>query len=281
MTQFTNFVARYPESDLAPAAQWWVGDFYSRQSDFLAAEKSYKLLFQTWPNSKLAYEARLAAGRAALGRAGYSDAINHFTNLTSDVNCPANLKVQAKFAYGGALMLLGPGETNKNANLQLAIQVFGTIPQDNPGPERSALALGQQGQCYLQLAAQDDRYYSNSITAFQQATNLAVQGQVAYSAAQVGIGLVLEKMAALKTGDDQKSDQQRLLQQALSNYLDVFYDRQADLFWVKEAGLKALPLMDRVGEGDRNRFIDHMEELLPFLKSSLEKKRITQTVEKN
>ena len=81
-------------------------------------------------------------------------------------------------------------------------------------------------------------------------------------------------MAALKTGDDQKADQQVLLQQALSNYLNVFYDAHADPFWIKEAGLKALPLIDRLGTGDRDKFIGHMEDLLPFLKASLEKKRI-------
>ena len=68
------------------------------------AEKNYQLLFQNWPASKLAYPARMMAGRAAIGRLGYSDAIRYFISLTTDTNCPPDLDAQALFAYGGAEM---------------------------------------------------------------------------------------------------------------------------------------------------------------------------------
>ena len=62
------------------------------------------------------------------------------------------------------------------------------------------------------------------------------------SQAQIGIGIALEKMAALAAGADQTA----LLQLALDNYLDVFDSRKnlrdgetADPFWVKKAGLRA------------------------------------------
>jgi TolA-binding protein len=92
---FTNFVAQFPTSDLAPKAQWWVADYYDRQGgEFnLSAEAGYKLLFQTWPASPLAYKARMQAGLVALARPDYPAAIDHFTNLTLNPNCPLELKL--------------------------------------------------------------------------------------------------------------------------------------------------------------------------------------------
>ncbi len=106
LQMFTNFVAQFPTNPLAPVAQWWVGDFYSGTgTNYVDAERNYQLLFQRWPASSLAYPARMAAGRAAMGRLGYSDAIQYFMSLTSDTNCPPGLDAQALFAYGSALML--------------------------------------------------------------------------------------------------------------------------------------------------------------------------------
>ena len=101
---FTNFIAQFPSNGLAPVAQWWVGDHFFNQGDFPNAERNYKYVFQNWPASSLAYPAKMMAGHAAMGRFGYSDAIDYFTSLTSDTNCPPDLDAQALFAYGGALM---------------------------------------------------------------------------------------------------------------------------------------------------------------------------------
>ena len=101
----------------------------------------------------------------------------------------------------------------------------------------------------------------------------------ARSEAQVGYGLVLEKRAESATG----SDRANLLQQTLNQYLDVFDTNvgknlrpgeSADAFWVQKAGLQALPLIEVLGTGNPNRFIDQMEILFPPLKESLEKTRL-------
>ena len=99
-----QFLAQFPKSALAPVAQWWVGDHFYRAGDFVNAEKNYQLLYLNWPASSLAYPARMMAGRAAMGRQGYTDAIGYFTQLTGDTNCPPDLNAQALFAYGSALM---------------------------------------------------------------------------------------------------------------------------------------------------------------------------------
>ena len=73
-----------------------------------------------------------------------------------------------------------------------------------------------------------------------------------------------------------------LLRAALDNYFDAFEtgfgknlsaNEKADPFWVKKAGLQALPLIQSLGVAPPENFIDEMEQLLPQLKDSLEKKR--------
>ena len=191
-TLFTNFVAHFPTDDLAPKAQWWVADYYFNKGEdsYLVAETSFKLLFQTWPTSPLANEARMMAGRVAVGRRDYPAAIEHFTNLTLNPKCPKELKLQALFAYGDALRLLNPGETNKTANLELAVQVFSTIQKENPGTESAALAWGEIGKCYFQLATHDARNYEAASNAFYQVVSSPKAGFAARSQAKVGSSLV-------------------------------------------------------------------------------------------
>ena len=134
LSLFTNFVARFSTNDLAPLAQYWVADCYRRLEDFKSAEENYQLLFQKWPPSDLTYKARLMAGRAAVARQGYADAIQYFTNLTFDLNCPPGLKAQALFEYGDATARLESADTNKPlANFEEAIRISAnsssSIPQ--------------------------------------------------------------------------------------------------------------------------------------------------------
>ena len=95
------------------------------------------------------------------------------------------------------------------------------------------------------------------------------------SQARIGLGLALEKKAALASGADRNA----LLKMALDNYRDVFdtnLDHEANDFWIKKAGLQMLPLLGLPGLGnaaDPDQFIDHMERLFPQSRDSLEKNR--------
>jgi hypothetical protein len=280
LTLFTNFVAQFPTSDLAPKAQWWVADYYDRQGgEFnLSAEASYKLLFQTWPASPLAYKARMKAGLVALARPDYPAAIDHFTNLTlnPDPNCPRELKLRAKFAYGGALMLQNPGETNKTANFALAIEVFGTIHRENPSSEAAVEAWGEIGKCYFQLAAYDAQHYEWASNAFQQVVSSQQAGFAARSRAKVGLGKVAEAQVGQKTGVEKIA----LLKQALNHYLDVFlYEKilrdgeQPDWWWVKYSGQEAARVAESLEEWSQALNVYRsLQKLLPPLQGSLEKK---------
>ena len=273
---FTNFIAQFPQNGLAPVAQWWVGDHFYRAGDFVNAEKNYQLLFKYWPASSLAYPARMSAGRAAMGRLGYSDAIQYFISLTSDTNCPPDLNAQALFAYGGALM--DSDDTNNPlANFGQAIQVFQAIVQAYPQSEQAALAWGEIGNCDLQLAGQPlgAHFYDDATNAYAQVINSPQADAAARSQAQIGIGLVFEKRAAQATGGDQTAQ----LQQALQSYLDVLYGENlrdgesADSFWVKKAGLQAAGVAEALGEWPQAvKVYRRLEELLPPLHDLLEKK---------
>jgi TolA-binding protein len=272
---FTNFVARYPTNELAPLAQWWVADSCFRSgTNFSEAEKNYELIFQTpaWRGSVLYYPAQLMAGRAAAGRLGFPDAVNYFTKLLADTNCPPALATQAAFAYGGVLMRMdAPDAGRPLANFELATNVFAQISLANPTNEFGALATSQLGDCCLQLGALDA-----ATNAYVQVMASPYAGVVLRSRAQVGLGRGLEKKAETAAPEVRKA----LLEQALKNYLDVFetsYGKglndgePASAFWIKKAGLQALPLLS--ADNVPTNFYARMESLLPPLKAALEKKQ--------
>ncbi|HKI70174.1 MAG TPA: tetratricopeptide repeat protein, partial [Verrucomicrobiae bacterium] len=188
LAEYGKYVSQFPTNSLAPSAQWWIGDYYFRQGDFVNAEKNYQLVFQKWPDSDLAYQARMMAGRSAVARQSYSDAIGYFTNLTSDLNCPADIKTKAIFAYGDSLMREdSPDATNKYANIEEAIRVFSKINQLNPTNTQAALAYGKIGNCYLQLAVQDPHQYDAATNAYEQVLQIPGVGVAARSEAKVGL----------------------------------------------------------------------------------------------
>jgi TolA-binding protein len=273
---FTNLIAQYPTNELAPAAQWWVAEHFFRAGLWADAERNYKAIFQNpgWRNSLLFWQAQMMAGRAALARLGYFDAIGYFTGLAGDTNCPAELVVPARFAYGSTLMLMNSSDTNNPlANFQMATNVFGQIAQANPTNEWGAQAMIETGNCDLQM-----NNFDAATNAFAQVFNSPYAGVSARSQAQVGCGIVLEKMAALLDG----ADSQALLQLALDNYLAVWDTRFAanDPFWVKKSGLQALSLAGQAGVTDPDKFIDDLEKMFPQLKDLLEKKRAALLAEK-
>lgn len=276
LNQFTNFAVRFATNALAPQAQWWVADYYYSQGDFPNAEKNYKLVFQNWPVSELAPKACMMSGRAAVGWQNYAGAIEYFTNLTGGrLDCPPQLKTEALFAYGGALTLLDSRDTNRSANLELAIQVFGTIHSSNPTNEQAALALGEIGKCYFQLAAQNPRYYGSASNAYQQVIDSPYADVAARSQAQVGLALALEAQAQHLAGEEQNA----LLKLALGNYLDVLYEKKLregetqNLFWVKKAGLEAARLAEAMQDWTQAmNLYRRLEGLLPPLRELLERK---------
>jgi TolA-binding protein len=275
-SQFTNFVAQFPTNNLAPLAQWWVADSFYRAGDFVDAERNYKFIFQNtnWQGSPLEnrtnlfYPAQLMAGRAAVGRLGYQDAIGYFMSVTADTNCPPDLNAQALFAWGDTLMQMGSTDTNNPlANFSTATNIFSQI---DPANELSLPAQIEIGKCDLQL---DN--YGAATNAYAQVFNSPNAGASARSEAQIGFGIVLEKMAALATGTNRTA----LLELAKNNYADVFSqknlrdDETADSSWVKKAGFQAAAVAETLSEWEQAAAIyTELKRWMPQLPDLLDKK---------
>lgn len=274
----TNLVAHYPTDPVTPLAQWWLGDYYYRtDNQYLKAELIYQAIYKNTnlPPSDLTYQAQMMAGRAAMRRQGWPEAINHFTNLTSDAKCPAPIWAEAMFAYGDTLV--SQESTNKADDYGTASQVFNRIVKEQPTNRLSAAALGAKANCYWQLAQQKGQLdqLTNAAQAFQEAIAFPGVDVRVRSMAEVGWGAVIEKQAR------QKSDPERqtLLNQALDKYLHVLFrknlagDEQPDPFWLKKAGLEAARLAEESGQWHLAiEVYQRLEKLLPPLTPSLELK---------
>jgi len=286
LARFTQFVAQYPADPLAPQAQWWVAEHYFRTGEYIGAETNYEAVFQNtnaaWKSSKLLYQAQLMAGRAAMGRAGYKDAVdNYFNKLINDTNCPEDFGVQARFAAGAALMLFNSSDTNATlANLVMATNLFSQIVQLNPTNDMAARAWGEIGDCAQQLGD-----YVTATNAYVQVfrTNSPADSS-ARSGAQFGCGMVLEKMADQTSGTNRIT----LLNVALDYYMSVFdgnnlsEGEMANAWWVKEAGLRAAPLIAQFdGVAAQRKFYASLQAKLPSLKEAVQKKLDALPPEKN
>ena len=263
--QFTNFAAQYPTNTaLTPLAQWWVADHYFRQgTNFAEAEKHYQLIFQNFPTNRLAYEARLRAGRAALARSGYTDASRYFLGVLTDG--PDALKDQARFGYAEVLRTMAASETN-TLSLQLATNYLSQMYGEAPTNMAGALAWCETGDCDWLMGA-----YDAATNAYTQVLNAPSAERQLRSRARVGLGNALKKKAEGLPPDSQRP----LLSLALQSYAEVLYptNEVSDPFWIKEAALQALPLIHLLKEGDLDDFVARMEHWLPTLKATLEKKR--------
>jgi TolA-binding protein len=272
---FTNFVARFPTNELAALAQNWIGDYYLQAGDFNNAEANYQLLFQKWPASPLAYQARLMAGRTAVARLGYADAVGYFTKIIND-NPTNELVAQALFEYGDAMTRMESADTNKPlANYEEAVRIFNKIPQLYPTNALVPLALGRVGDCCLQLAAGDPKLYAAATNAYAQAIASPRAEVAARSQAEIGLGAVQEKLAATLPDADQPA----ALKLALDHYLNVALGtnlregEHADPFWASKAGLEAARVAETLGEWPQAiKLYQELENRLPVLRDSLEKK---------
>jgi TolA-binding protein len=279
---FTNFVAQFPMNALAPLAQWWVADHFFRAGDFENAERNYKSIFQNtnWLGSPLAnqtnlfYPAQMMAGRAAVARLDYTGANrDYFEKLEADTNCPLDLRVQATFARGDALMRSGSDSTDTNnplANFGRATNEFFQVAQLYPTNELGLLALFYIGECNVQLTN-----YDTATNAYALVLNSPFASPYARNQAQIGLGIALEKKAALLSGAGQNA----LLNEALDNYLAVFNglnlrdDEQPDPFWLQKAGLQAAPLVGMLNNPDaEKKFYVSLKKCLPQLADFIDKK---------
>lgn len=270
---FTNLVSRYPTNDLTPLAQWWIADYYFRNNNPAEAEAEYQSIYlnTNLPPSELAYQARMMAGRVAVSRQGWEDAKSYFIWIANNTNCPTDLRAQALFAYGDYWIIRD--STNKLADYKEAINAFDAITTLCPSNSQTALAWGGKAGALLHWA-EDANDFGPATNAFQQVLGSPFADASARSAAKVGLGIALEKMAR-----EGNPDSSSLLEQALGEYLDVFYgknlneDDSPDVFWTRRAGMEAARLAGKLNQWPQAvQIYQRLRELVPALAPQLDKR---------
>jgi TolA-binding protein len=284
---FTGFLTEFPTNPLAPRAQFWLGSFWYGQKDFVNAEKNFQIVFQNtnWPVTALSYEARMMAGRAAFARQSWKDAAGddgYFTRLVgdyvsgTDTNCPPELVAEAFFALGDTFVSQEADQAKPLQKFEKARTAFERIPQLFPTSRLVPHAWGRIGDCCLQLAVEDGKFFDQATNAYQKVLSPALKADVGVrSQAEKAIGFVLEEQARLK----QAPESTALRKMALDHYLNIVYGQnlsegeQADPFWLKEAGLAAARVAEELGQWDvAVKIYERLKTCLPTLKAILDKR---------
>lgn len=274
LTLFTNFVARFPAHSNAPLAQLHVGDLYFNQGDaFDKAEASYQILYQNtnWPDSRLKFLARLAAGRAAYERDSFKNATNYFNELVTQANAdrvPRDIQARAFFALGDTYIKASQaGEPIAEDPFGDAIIAFGRITNSTlfPGSQLAAPAMGRIGDCLLQRAGknQDPKQLELAAEAYRRTVALPGAEVETRSLAEVGLGIVREKQGRAN--------------EALDHWSNVFY--QKNLAPGEAPGLKEIEAagghLGRLREERQEwaqaiAIYESMQRLFPPLRSPLQ-----------
>jgi tetratricopeptide (TPR) repeat protein len=276
LKQFTDFVAHYHDHELAPRAQYWIGDYYFRNDNYLEAQKNYQLVRNTnLPPTRLTYQAQIMAGHASCERSSYDQAIQfYFQDLVNNTNCPPDLRAQASFYWGDALVTRG--STNKPADFPPAIAVFRLIPTNS---DLFVLAKGRIGECYFNLGGSTN--LQSASNEFQQILGMTNASLNARYQAKIELGRIAEALASLESDDaDAMLRSQELRKQALTYYLEVLFDqsdpgedRQSEIFSIQKAGLLAGQLAENLNMRSQAVTIYRkLQDLLPVLRPSLEEK---------
>lgn len=82
---FQELLARYPQSDLAADAQYWIGETYAAERKVAEADSAYRLVATNWPNAPRTaaalYKLGLSLerqGKRAEARAAFDDIVQRF-----------------------------------------------------------------------------------------------------------------------------------------------------------------------------------------------------------
>ena len=248
---FTNYVERFPTNRLAPLAQKWVADFHFQSGKFTLAEQEYRQLFENTNyfnfSEDLIWESRLSAARSAFFNQEYETAQSLLFDVINATNAPIDDIARAEFYFGD---VLSEQTSRTPTNLIEAVVHYQRVAREMTNSTISAAAWGRLGDCYFQLG--DMR---QALVSYRTVTELPAADVTIRSQAKFGLARVLSEQAL---GVDEIEENQRLLQQALDHCFDIVFganlrsaNEKLDLFWVKEAGLMAGRLANRLGQAEQ------------------------------
>ena len=149
-----------------------------------------------------------------------------------------------------------------------------TIPQSQSNSLAAAQAWGKIGDCYVAWGAIEPDQYTNAAPYYRKVLGARGASGAAKSEARFNLGAVLEKQAALKSGDEQTD----LLKQAWNAYVDAFYQDlrdpdKASPLWTKKAAMQAGQLAETLQEWQSAYCMySQVKTLLPVMTPVCEKK---------
>lgn len=104
---FQNFIKQYPKSNLAPRAQYWIGDSYFNLRDFKLAIASQQTLIKTYPDSPTVPDAllnvassQIEMGESIIGKKSLEEVVSRFP--ISDAADKAKRRLAAMNAVSNA-----------------------------------------------------------------------------------------------------------------------------------------------------------------------------------
>ncbi len=275
---FTHLVAQFQANPLTALAQHWIAVYHYNHEQFDLAEFDFQKIFQStnWPPTALTYQSRLAAGRAAFRRQGYSAAVGYFTNLINDASCPPALLPETYFALADAFIRYSEATgtaTNSFDNYKQAVAVLEKIIANYPTNRLVPMAWGRMGDCYFQRASTDPRFYTSAAEAYTNAMTSNSAEIATRSDAEVGLAQLREKQAKQAP----PTEPAQLLNQALAHYLNVVEGKnlrdneEASPFWVKRAAVEAARLAEEQQQWEvaRNLYA-RLKAIVPSLRQTWE-----------
>ena len=63
---FKNYIAQFPDTSLAAAAEYWIGECYSSKKDFAKAIQAFEKVITSYPKSEKVTRAKLKIGLSYL-----------------------------------------------------------------------------------------------------------------------------------------------------------------------------------------------------------------------
>lgn len=287
---FTNFVALYATNDLARDAQFWVAEENFRRGDFNEAQRGYQLIVEStnWVRTKLTYQARMMAGRAAYSAQLWKDASDHFRKLIEDAeNCPVEILAEAYYALGdtfirddASLKQDAPGASplKKFSDGKTSFERITQFPlfaTNRLVMHLVPLAWGRIGDCCLQLASEDPKQYDNATNAYYQAMQHPAADLGTRSLGEFGLAHALEFQALEK--EQTPETRTALLKLAFEHYFNVAIggnlsadQARPDPVWVEKAGFAAARVAELQNQWTLAVNVYRtMHEMLPPLRARL------------
>ncbi len=181
---FRDLLRRFPRSDWAADALFWLAEQDFNRGRYELAESAWTSLAAEYPRAAAADKALFWAGRAALRRNEFRRAKDHFSLLIKQYPS-SELRAEARFFQGQALAELG--------EFAGVILIMDEILKQFPEGELALAAWLRKGDSQFTLGADDPRRYEEAIKSYQQVLDLPTSDPLTKLQAQYKTGRCLEK----------------------------------------------------------------------------------------